>query len=168
MKKILITMMALLAVASSAFAADFRDYRDYNLSADDFVEQYEGWGFTTAYEEAKIKLWGDGCSGWNEFCSSRLASDWKLQHAAAYIVADLVQNHDKDLQRAVEYVQVITTDQDANFYRDGFQWFTDNPWDIDNVDDLIDEYQNPTKKTFKLSIVVDIKDKEVSSDYFQD
>lgn len=138
-----------LLVASSAYA--FEDYRNYGLSADDYVSQTKipQSEFTYYYNRAKADLWGDACDhGWMESkCSNRLAEDWRLQHAAAYIVADLIVNHDKDFKKSIYYVQLLCQ-YEPKGYKNGYWYRTDEPWNIDNPDDLIKEYLNPTSRDF--------------------
>ena len=171
-KKLLLATVAVATVATGGFAEDrngkFRDFRDYNLSADDFVAQYEGWGFTKAYEEAKVDLWFDVCADIAaEFCSDRLAHDWELQHAAAYLVADAVQNRGKDMDDALNYVKILTVGEVANVFEDGMQYYSESAWDIDNVDDLIEEYETPTSKPFESQIIgVTIDHHDLESTFF--
>ena len=139
---------------------NFRDYRSVidnpeQLDIDHFVAQYEGWGFNQAYEEAKRISWGDVCNHVAEdakSCSDSLAYNWGMQHAAAYIVADLVQNRGIEMNKALEYVNVLTTPADPFYYTDGgYVWHpTGDVWDIGRPDDLITEYIHPTSHEFAI------------------
>ena len=132
----------------------FRDPFATDLSIDDFVARYEGWGFTQAYEEAKARLWRDGCNGWGvhtNHCSKALAGNWQLQHAAAYIVADLHQNRGVSIDMGLEYVRVITAPEENFSVKIGSSTWEKSSsqegtgtWDISNPKDLIYEYRNPS------------------------
>ena len=169
-KLILATLVALTTLPAFADRnGEFRDYRDYNLSADDFVAQYEGWGFTTAYEDAKVKLWGDECGNGHEVgCSDRLAANWEMQHAAAYIVADAVQNRGYDLDDSVRYAQILTQQFLEIPYNGSVYQSDGRAWDIESVDGLIEEYLNPTDRDFKVYILgmIDGTTSSISSEFW--
>lgn len=169
MKKVILTGVAFLMTASSAMASynyisddavgiefediAFQNYIEAGQSADDYVRDHEGWGFTTIYEKAKADLWGDSCDFYEtaKGCSDKLTQDWELQHAAAYIMADLVQNRGVEYKYAKEYVNILTVPGDRWSYNtDHIIWHAvdDEVWDIDNAEDLIDEYLNPTSHEF--------------------